>query len=43
MNTPMSAATAQGVRRWWDADGGWSTADAAGTPADAALIPVVNP
>ncbi|MFF1956688.1 hypothetical protein ACFVWX_06850 [Streptomyces sp. NPDC058220] len=27
----MSTATAQGVRRWWDADGGWSTADAAGT------------
>lgn len=39
MNTPMNAATntsantatAHGVRRWWDADGGWSTADAAGT------------
>ncbi|KUN92511.1 aminotransferase class IV [Streptomyces caeruleatus] len=27
----MSTATGQGVRRWWDADGGWSTADAAGT------------
>ncbi|MFE9093594.1 aminotransferase class IV [Streptomyces sp. NPDC007264] len=27
----MNTATDQGVRRWWDADGGWSTADAAGT------------
>lgn len=31
MNTAMSTATAPGVRRGWDADGGWSTADAAGT------------
>lgn len=39
MNTPMdtatnaatSTATDQGVRRWWDADGGWSAADASGT------------
>lgn len=30
-NAAMSAATDQGVRRWWDADSGWSTADAAGT------------
>nr|BBC27532.1 PABA synthase [Streptomyces sp. RI18] len=25
------AETVQGVRRWWDADGGWSTADSTGT------------
>ncbi|MFJ6572148.1 aminotransferase class IV [Streptomyces sp. NPDC091292] len=31
MGTPTGTATAQGVRQWWDADGGWSTADAAGT------------
>jgi branched-subunit amino acid aminotransferase/4-amino-4-deoxychorismate lyase len=31
MNTAMNTATDQGVRRWWDPDGGWSTADAAGT------------
>lgn len=31
VNTGMSKANAPGVRRWWDADGGWSTADAAGT------------
>ncbi|MEV5956592.1 aminotransferase class IV [Streptomyces sp. NPDC051987] len=27
----MGTATGQGVRRWWDAEGGWSPADAAGT------------
>jgi branched-subunit amino acid aminotransferase/4-amino-4-deoxychorismate lyase len=31
MNTAMSTATDRSVRRWWDADGGWSTADASGT------------
>lgn len=31
MNTAMCTGTDQGVRQWWDADGGWSTADAAGT------------
>ncbi|MFE4369253.1 hypothetical protein ACFRMN_13665 [Streptomyces sp. NPDC056835] len=31
MNRATSTATAQGVRRWWDADGGRPTADAAGT------------
>ncbi|MFC8824607.1 aminotransferase class IV [Streptomyces sp. NPDC057137] len=30
-STPTSTAATEGVRRWWDADGGWSTADAAGT------------
>ncbi|MFJ4516884.1 aminotransferase class IV [Streptomyces sp. NPDC088816] len=31
MNTAMNTARDQGVRRWWDVDGGWLTADAAGT------------
>ncbi|WP_200308968.1 aminotransferase class IV [Streptomyces adelaidensis] len=30
-STTTGAETARGVRRWWDADGGWSTADAGGT------------
>lgn len=30
-STAPTTATAPDVRRWWDPDGGWSTADAAGT------------